>query len=101
MRPSAYRVETHSLAIINHSTTYTSYNSFVRLTCFSSVSRGVIKILPTKSCHVLLLLYFSHSPLVSSLKAGIVRDFSHDVCGKRKTEDAGLEITLFNEMQSK
>lgn len=46
------------------------------------------------------LLDFSHSPLVS-LKAGIVRDFSRDVCRKPGTEDAGLGITLFNEMQSK
>lgn len=95
-----YRVETHSHAIVNHWTAYTSYNSFVRLTSFSSVSQGVIKTLPTKPCYA-LLLDFSHSPLVSSLKAGTVRDFSHDVCRKCETEDAGLGITLFNEMQSK
>ena len=71
----------------------------MRLARFSSVSRGVIKELPNKPCYA-LLLEFSHSPLVS-LKAGIVRDLSHDVCRKRESEDVGLAITLFNEMQSK
>lgn len=42
-------VETHSLTILKHSTTYMTYNSFVRVTYFNSVSWWVIKILLAKS----------------------------------------------------
>ena len=58
-----------------------------------------MKARPNKPCYA-LLLDFSHSPLVS-LKAGIVRGFSQDVCRKPETEDVGLGIILFNKMQSK